>query len=331
MRAYVALGVVLGLASADVEARASTDRADPVRTSALNDAEAVTTVVVSPIRVTGDLPAPRQVELAQALEAGLERGGFAIVGPDEEPSVAAAPYGVGLHVEIEGKDYVVTLEVSDRENGTSLARSREPCDVCGFAEVMQVVDSQAAAIVAQLEVLAREAPVLVFESVPDGAQIQVDGELVGATPFERVVSVGLHTVEARIPGYVLERRDVEAVPGMHAIVRFQLEASPRPPGRSKSLRAVGVSALSIGAAAILVGIPLIAIDGRPNTLDCSGANVDPLGNCKYLYATGVPGIALASVGGALVVTGIALLVAFRKRPSRANAALRRTEPRRQPL
>ncbi|MEM9459069.1 MAG: PEGA domain-containing protein [Myxococcota bacterium] len=291
-----------------------------------------TPVVVLPITVQGQLPDTRRIELRAALETGLGRGGFTLVSPPAElrscttgPCQAqvargvGAEYAVSMRVVVERRDYSITIDVVDAEGGDApVAQTAERCEVCGFTEVAQVVDSQAAAIVARLEALALEPPVLVFDSVPPGAVIRVDEQVVGQTPFERVVEPGSHQVRADKSGYVSEQRTVEAVAGVRATVGFELEPVPRPDRRER-LRVLGWVALGVGVAGVATGVPLLAIDGRENRVRCSGANVDPQGNCKYLYATGEAGIAVTVVGGVLLATGIGLVVGMR-----SGAGKRRT-------
>jgi hypothetical protein len=66
--------------------------------------------------------------------------------------------------------------------------------------------------------------------------------------------------------------------------------------------------LGAGLALGLVGATLIAIDEAPYRRDCSGANLDALGNCRYRLATAPLGIGLAIVGGVALGTGIGLTV-----------------------
>ena len=225
------------------------------------------------------------------------------------------------------RDFTIVLDVVDTQTQRSVAQSRERCEVCGFSEVVEVVDSQAAAIGARLDALQLEPPVLIFDSVPPGAVVVLDGEVVGETPFERAVQPGPHRVEAQLDGYVTAARQIEAVAGVRDRVQVTLEPVPRPKRRGR-MRALGWSALGVGGAALVVGVPLIVIDGQPNRVQCSGSDVDANGNCRFIYATAEAGIGLAAVGGALLATGIGLLVATRtkREPKDASTATIRVAP-----
>ncbi len=291
-----------------------------------------TTVVVAPLVVDGTLPDNRRTELNESLRTGLTRGGFELAqAPGQLASCetascrarvareAGADYAVGMTVTVQGRDYAIGLTVIDAATAAVVAESAERCEVCGFAEVQQLVDGQAAAVGSRLDALALEPPVLVFDSDPPGAVIRVDGQVVGATPMERVVEPGRHVVRAERDGYVAEQREVEAVVGVRATVRLELEPIPRT-HRDRRLRIAGWSTLGAGVAAVAIGVPLIVVHGRPNRLACDGDDVDPLGNCRFLHATRGPGIGVVALGGALVATGVTLLVVSRDR-SRSAARL----------
>ena len=286
---------------------------------------AKTRVVVLPPAVEGELPDARRDELSGTLRAGLARGDFEVVPapPDavgcatptcasEAAQAAGADYAVSMSVAVDQRDYTFVLELFGAESGERAARTEARCELCGIAEAREVVDGQAAALRDRLQALELEAPTLSFSSTPPGALIRLDGKVVGETPFERTVQPGSHRAEADKPGYVAETQEFEAVAGVHSTIGFELDPIPRSV-RFRRLRAFGWAALGIGAASITTGITLIAIDGKPNTVDCEGDNVDPRGNCKFVYATGEAGIAVTVVGVALVGTGIGIAVGTRDR------------------
>jgi hypothetical protein len=301
-------------------------------------------VVVLGTAVEGDLQASRGDELTTALRDGLARGEFELVDspPDWASVVSCAPsssakwspdcaaqaarkvgadYAVVMKIVVDRRDYSIGLEVIGAETGSVSASSSERCEVCGIAEARDVVDSQAAAIRARIESLTLAAPVVVFESSPPGAIIRLDGKLVGETPFERVLEPGPHVVEGSLHGYVAESQRLEAVAGVRSTVKFDLEPVPRSV-RFAKLRVFGWVALGVGVAGVVTGATLVAIDGRPNELDCRGGNVDPEGDCKFVYGTLGGGIGALAAGGALLATGVGILLGTRDRgrqsPKRAR-------------
>jgi hypothetical protein len=301
---------------------------------AMASSEPEPSIVVLPLRIDGELPEARRQELETALRRGLERAELelvdaaatdcnTIVCATEVARAAKADYAVLPRIAITRRDYDLVIEVIDARQGKVVASSAEHCEVCGIAEVIELVDTRAAALSARLQALRLGAPVLVFESTPPGALIHIDGDVVGETPLQRVVEAGAHRVGAELSGYVPETREIDAVPGVHSTIDFELTPIPRSV-RFRRLRIFGWTAIGVGAAAVLVGGPLIAVHGRENEVVCSGANVDPRGNCKYLHATRGPGIAVTVVGAALLATGIGILIGTRdkrKSPGRARANL----------
>jgi TolB-like protein len=281
-----------------------------------------TSVVVLPPIVEGELPQPRRDDLAAALRDGLARGDFEVVQRPDACKTAAcasqvarsagADYAVTMSVNVERRDYAIALDLVDAETGKTAAHTEERCEVCGIAEAREVVDSHAAALRGRLEVLTLESPTVIVESSPVGAIVRLDGVVVGETPLQRPVDPGTHRARAELPGHVAEERAFEAVAGVRSTIRFDLEPVPRSL-RYRRLRTFGWVALGIGAASVISGVTLIGIDGRPNTASCSGANVDPNGNCKFLYATLEPGIAVTAVGVALLATGIGIAIGTRDR------------------
>jgi len=316
-------GLLLGPAADDAKGVATRDCETCSRTAWVADAS-----------VEGDAPAGAKQAFETALRDGLDRAGFAVAAGEDACDAdtscrvaaarrAAADYAVTLSVSVARRDYTVEVTVLDATSGAVVSESREVCEVCGLAEAVTVVDSLAGAVVSRLDALALEPPRLRFSSAPQAALIRLDGEVVGETPFERPVAVGSHTVSAEKAGYVSESRDIEAIAGVSSSVRFELEPVPDvvdPQARHR--RRWGIASVSVGAAAVVSGIVLVALHGRSNALQCSGANVDPDGDCKFLYATRVPGIVVGVAGVGLVAAGAVLLVRGRRgRNERAQLTL----------
>lgn len=299
-----------------------------------DDAKAQTRVVVLPLSLNGDVPETRRADLATALREGLSRGEFEVTVPPQGTAACATPkcaseaaraadadYSVTMTVTVDRRDYAIVLDLVNAESGRSVARTEELCELCGIAEALEVVDSQAAALRDRLEAMLLEAPMLSFVSEPTGAVVRLDGKVVGETPFERTVQPGSHRAEADKSGYVQAAREFEVVAGVRSTVAFDLNPVPRSV-RYRKLRGFGWAALGVGGASLVAGITLIAIDGKPNVVSCDGENVDPRGNCKFLYATLEAGIAVTVVGVALAGTGIGIAIGTRdRRANRAQARL----------
>ena len=76
---------------------------------------------------------------------------------------------------------------------------------------------------------------------------------------------------------------------------------------------LGWAGVGVGAAVLISGIALIAIDENPYKAQCEGEDIDSMGRCRYRYDTLAGGITGVIVGAALAGGGAALLVLGRKR------------------
>ncbi len=288
-------------------------------------------VVVLAPALTGEVAPMRGDAFADALRDGLRQADFRVVDApagtescrtpqcaSQAADDAGTAYSLLMTIGLDRRDYTIVLELHESGSEAPVARTEERCEVCGAAEALDVVKAGTAALGDRLDAMRREAPTLSFVSAPPGAIVRLDGNVVGETPFDRVVVPGQHEARAEREGYVPETQSFEAVAGVATTLRFELDPVP-PSVRNKNLRALGWAALGVGAAAVVSGVTLIAIDGKPNTTMCDGANVDPRGNCKFVYATLPAGIGVGATGIALVVTGIVIAVKTRPGARRRQA------------
>ncbi len=85
---------------------------------------------------------------------------------------------------------------------------------------------------------------VVVRTSPEGAEVRIDGVLVGRTPLARPVSVnaGRHTVEALLSGHAALTREIDiAGKGSHAL-EMALQATPVPEAASPPVPAPALSA-----------------------------------------------------------------------------------------
>lgn len=299
-------------------------------TAAAAPADERSVAVLAPA-LEGEVAPMRREAFAEALRSGLAQAEFRVVdapaGAEDcraagcasrAAADAGTAYSVLLTVGLDRRDYTIVMELYEAGGTAPLARTEERCEVCGVAEALDVVKAGTAALGDRLAAMQREAPTLSFVSAPPGAIVRLDGNVVGETPFDRVVVPGMHEARAEREGYVAETQSFETVAGVATTVRFELDPVP-PSVRHKNLRALGWAALGVGVAAVVSGVTLIAIDGKPNTTMCDGANVDPRGNCKFVYATLPAGVGVGATGIALVVTGIVIAVKTRPGARRRQA------------
>jgi hypothetical protein len=295
-------------------------------------------ILVLPIEVKGRDTQKFQSAVRDAVHRGLERGEYELVeskpaGPCADNACAGelarkadADFAVRVAVDASDRVYEIGITVVDAASARMVAEANDVCDLCGLEEVVQMVDQQAGSIRTRLDALLAEPPIVAFQSVPPAAIVELDGERLGPTPLERAVTPGEHRARALLDGYVPQERRFTAVVGVREVVGFELQRAPRKDKRAL-LRALGWSALGVGVAAVGVGATLIAIDRDPVRTRCTGDNVDPGGDCRYIYLTKGAGIGVVTTGGVLIATAVGLLVAGRERKSgRGTRSKRSTDP-----
>ncbi len=298
----------------------------PVRLARAEDAAAPSRprVVVLAPGLTGDISTAAADAITSALHDGLRRSDVEIIASERASQRCAdatcrgaeirethADALVAIDVAAVQRDYDVRLTLIDA-SGEEVARVERRCELCGVTELGEHVDAQAVALVSRLRAPQAEVSMLSLRSTPSGAVVRLDEQVVGETPLERQVELGTHVLRLSLRGYVDELRRFEALAGVREAMTIELVRVPDS-DRKRRLRAGGFAALAIGTAALAAGLTLVSLHGRPNRTRCDGGNVDSDGDCKYLYATRVPGIVVSSVGLATVLTGVGLLVGGQKR------------------
>jgi hypothetical protein len=188
---------------------------------------------------------------------------------------------------------------------------------------------QAAALSDSLARLDRSPAVLVVESRPAGAEVLVDGVLVGKAPIELPLAGGTHRVQTRIAGHEPREREFTAVRGVRerwsvTLPAIVVDAAPveRPP-RREPLVPTGAAFVGVSAAALAVGIPFIVLHHDPYRARCSGDDYDADDDlCRYRWNSLTAGATLVAVGGALAIAGTTMLVVGSRRRARRDARAR---------
>jgi hypothetical protein len=163
---------------------------------------------------------------------------------------------------------------------------------------------------------------LLVEGGPNGAEVLVDGEVIGLLPFPRPrrVVVGKRKLEVRAVGFLPASRTVDLASGATVRERMELQpTAPRPavnlPAESSETprfvtptvvdetgpwRGAGLASVALGGVSTGVGGVLIWLHGR-----CAeGRSKIP---CNSSYGTRPVGIALVGGGLALMAGGVAVL------------------------
>lgn len=297
-------------------------------------------VAVAPLVVEGEIDPAWTSSLAEALARGLERGGLTIHALPQVPGEcdgacwAAKAKAAGRDLVVRAtvveheRLYEIELEARDAEDGSVVLASKQPCQPCGRAEVEDQLARQAAALSDSLVRLDRTPAVLVVESRPVGAEVLVDGVLVGKAPIELPLATGTHRVQTRIAGHEPREREFTAVRGVRerwsvTLPAIVVDAPPPRATRREPFVPTGAALVGVSVAALGVGITFIALHHRPYRGKCSGADYDADDDlCRYRWNSLVPGATLTAIGGALAIAGTTMLVVGSRRRARTGARAR---------
>jgi hypothetical protein len=217
---------------------------------------------------------------------------------------------------VHGRDFRVDIELLDARDGKSVAKSGETCEVCAVEEVAELLADHAGVLERKRVALEHAVPIVLLESVPTGATVYVDGELVGTAPLRRRFSPGSHRARAELRGHLALEQRVDVVAGVDETVRFDLQRVPR----RQILWRWGWGLFGASLPVLGVGVAMLAIDERPYRRRCTGEYVDAFGNCRLRYDTLAAGIATTAIGAAGIVAASVLLGLGRPRSKRRQRA-----------
>lgn len=201
-----------------------------------------------------------------------------------------------------GKGWALSLWVYDAKRKATLATQARACDDCGEAQALVGVRL----VVNKLleEAVRTRGARIVVRSKPPGAQVRVDGVLVGITDMTYGVTPGKHLVEVKGKTSGENRKyQIKVSSGRQVVVEADLV-----PGGSEPLTLGKINAgtwkwigLGLGLAGVAAGTTLWALDGRQT------CNKDQdYFQCPEQYDTLKVGIALTAAG-AVVLAGAGLL------------------------
>ncbi|MCA9661092.1 MAG: tetratricopeptide repeat protein [Myxococcales bacterium] len=306
-------------------------------------------VMVLPIESWGEIEEHIPRALVDRMEDGLRRGNFTVIdaaanggpipsGECDEACVRSTVAGtnathlVRASVVVDGRDYNVRVELFLGETGELIATSNDICEICGHEELADMVGDLAATLRRKLSAAVDPPPLLRVVAEPEGSLVTVDGEVVGVTPVEVTVAPGEHDIVVKKAGYVTHRARLAFLDGVVETIRTDLAPAPvieeeEPPRTKKralpesTTRPIGWAALGVGVGVTAGGVALLVLDERPIKRECTGDNVDAMGNCKWRYNTLAGGIAMTIVGVGAVALGAVLLA--RGRYDEALATLQR--------
>lgn len=331
---------VLALTLATLPLPAEAKRSTAGSASDVGDGAALRVVVVPPV-VEGALASSDRDAIALAVRRGLASDSFELVDAEEiersnpKPCRTAmcrhalaekldATHLVEVYLQAEPRSYTLELRAYGADPSEPFATTAGSCDICGIAELEQMVVTKADALRQRLTSKEVAPATVAVSSTPSGSKVRIDGLEVGITPYAGEVQPGPHTIEVVREGFFAEQKRVTAARG----VRERVHTSLAPVPRHSARRVVGWSAVGVGLASLAGGATLLALDGRENQRRCrTDAQRDAEGECKWVNRTLGGGIALTVAGATLTATGVTLLLVDRKRhktyPLRASVGPRK--------
>lgn len=288
-------------------------------------------VAVLRVEHLGDMPANNKDFLSERLVIGLAAAEFQVFAgltvtqmlkqgsrletcrePNCYQEIAqrlGVEYLVTAVVQVDRKNYEVTLDLIAGRDGKSVGQSRERCELCGIKEVGSQMDRQVLALRGYAEQAAAVAPArFSIESRPPGAEVTIDGKASGVTPLSADVGAGSHQITVRAPGYKPSERSVYVDSGMNGYLSVDLAPEGLQfmgGGEGGSSKLWAVSAMILGAVAIGVGYFVLTLDG--DFVGCLDPNMPnlPRGVCKLekQRETSLEAGILMGAGGMMVATG----------------------------
>jgi hypothetical protein len=297
-------------------------------------------VAIAPLTVAGDVEPGWTPALEAAMRDGLARAGVpfhvldAVGSPCDGACWAAVADAAQLDMLIlvrvteHERLYEIEIEARDTKTDAVVLTSKQPCEPCGRTEVVEQLERQAAALGESLLRLDRSPATLAVDSQPTGAQVLLDGVRVGTTPMELRVPSGAHRVEVRLAGREARARSFTATPGVRerwqvtlgALVLDTPPAAPPPAARREPLWPAGWALAGVGLPVLAAGATFLAVHHRPYRPRCTGADFDAdTGLCRNRWTSLPQGAALTAVGGAMLVSGIAMIAIGHRRRARSRA------------
>jgi hypothetical protein len=330
----VASATALGLSLAAVPTLAGA-AAPVVADPAAGEESKIIRAAILPLEVEGDeLPEADRAALTGRLVEGLRRGDFDVIAPSEvvakAPSAAScrdaacytaiaratgATHVVRAVVKEEDRDYKVEVVLVDGKDGAQVATKADACQICGVAEVGDLLDAAAATLRTKLDNLAQGPATLVVASSPPGARVLIDGELKGVTPFDGPVLPGKHVLRISLEGYIAVEREVTFVEGIEETQSFELE---KVPSRLPS-RPWGWVSLGVGLAGIATATAFAVIDDEQYAVGNACPQKDAREQCPKLWDVDFIVLGSAIAGASLATLGVAVLLNSARRRTKKSA------------
>lgn len=276
-----------------------------VSTTARADEAPATSYAVIAFDVTGNTDATLRAKVESGLVRGVAEAGADLVGYDAVQKAIAGKAALAgcvsatclggiaqavgtdqlleVTITVNGANYQLTLALVT-PSGAVRKRSAA-CTVCTVADLADLASTR----ITDLLTAVAGAPVPVaIDTNPSGATLSIAGVGAATAPWKGDLAPGAVEVDAHLAGYGDAHQSFTVADDDGSEQRFDLTLSPlavKPPRfhRLKWIAAGG------GAAVLVTGLVLLALDGSP-TCSASGAS------CPDVYQTGLSGTLFTIVG-----------------------------------
>ena len=185
--------------------------------------------------------------------------------------------------------------------------ARRNCDGCTEPVLRSTVD-------AMLDALAKDAPgftgVIKISTKPEGLAVLMDNQTIGVTPLEMSIPVGSHTLKVARDGRMGPDKTIEVEGDKPLDIVLQVPPAappvvvgedkplpPQPPAQGRRSRLVPGLMIGIGLAGVGAGAALYF------------TSQEPTGDGRTYRDTKNLGIGVAAGGGALLLTGVIIILA----------------------
>lgn len=242
----------------------------------------------------------RQSELERCLTGGACD---ALFGQDSDVA-----YVLSVRLEREPATQAISrigIDLLDVRTNDFSARAAEPVGVARTDALAGQLKQLATRLLQETE--QRPRTTLVASSTPEGAQVILDGRLLGKTPLEHEIFVGARSIVIQREGYEPASESVLAEIGQQATIKAELhpapqKAAPQKPPAGRPLWRLITGGTAVGAGLLLIGFGGSALASNGRCQDGS----DNTGACPF-YSTLTVGGGLVGAGAALTVGGVILL------------------------
>jgi hypothetical protein len=277
-------------------------------------------VAIARLAFEGKIPEGLQNLFAQRLVQGLSAARFEVLrGSDVQqhltganaplatcqdaacyPAMAyalGASYLITAQIAESNKTYTMVMEIINGRTGAVLASNRERCETCGAEEAGEKMGLAASALRERLEAVSRDPAHVLIRSRPAGASVIMDGRQAGVTPLDTELPGGAHHMQLVLSGHEPTARTFTVVSGVDESLDLDLVAIPS----TFPYRAVGWTAVGVGAALLVAGIVTMTLDNQE--IGCSADEQDINQRCPWVRSTKWWGAAMMGVGAAAATTG----------------------------